>query len=86
MKHNNSMKQENENRIRQIGLNIAFYRRMKRISQDELSARAGITRQWLAEIESPAKVSMPSVDTLLCIADALEIPPAKLFEFKEIEA
>lgn len=84
MLDNIDMKDNVQNRKRQIGLNIAFYRRMKNMSQETLASEVMISRQWLAALESPSTDRMCSVDVLLNIADALGIPPARLFDFKDL--
>lgn len=68
----------------QIGLNILHYRKERRLTQEQLAdlcGEAGISRNFLQRIETG--VSSCSVDTLIDIAHALDIPLYKLFEFKE---
>ena len=67
-----------------IGLNILYYRKEQRLTQEELAEMCGpegISRTFLQRIETG--VSSCSVDTLIDIADALHVPLYKLFEFKE---
>ena len=67
-----------------IGLNILYYRKERRLTQEQLSEMCGedgINRTFLQRIETG--VSSCSVDTLIDIANALDIPLYKLFEFKE---
>ena len=68
----------------QIGLNILHYRKERRLTQEQLAdlcGDEGISRNFLQRIETG--VSSCSVDTLIDIANALDIPLYKLFEFKE---
>ena len=68
----------------QIGLNILHYRKERRLTQEQLAdlcGDEGISRNFLQRIETG--VSSCSVDTLIDVANALDIPLYKLFEFKE---
>lgn len=68
----------------QIGLNILHYRKEQRLTQEDLAAlcgKDGISRTFIQRIETG--VSSCSLDTLMDIAEALNIPLYKLFEFKE---
>jgi len=59
-----------------IGLNIQSYRRLIRISQEELALRAGIDRSYMGRIEL-AKTSVSS-DKLAPIARILGVEPPDL--------
>ena len=68
----------------QIGLNILNYRKEQRLTQEQLAdacGEDGISRNFIQRIETG--VSSCSVDTLIDIANALNIPLYKLFEFKD---
>lgn len=69
------------NRFTKIGLNISYYRRLRGLSQEQLAEAADISRQWLGQVEAPGLVSPLSIETLFCIADALEVEPAALLDF-----
>ena len=66
-----------------IGLNILYYRKERRLTQAQLAEMVGdgITPQYLQRIETA--VSSCRLDILIEIAQALDIPLYKLFEFKE---
>ena len=49
--------------------------------QEQLAEAADISRQWLGQVEAPGLVSPLSIETLFCIADALEVEPAALLDF-----
>ena len=74
--------QELKVRIRKIGLNIAYYRKLKGLSQEQLSEKAFLSRQWLGQVEAPGMTALPSLETLLILAEALEIEPAALLDFR----
>lgn len=65
---------------RLLGLKIAFYRKEKGMTQLQLAEKADISRTYLSNIEAPKLIVNPSLDVILDIAIALEIPVAKLFD------
>ena len=64
-----------------IGLNIAYYRKLKNMTQLELAKSIKISRTHLSNIEAPNMPTSISLDTLLDIADVLKIPAKKLLTF-----
>ena len=62
----------------QLGLNIAYYRKLKKMSQIQFASYINISRTHLAAIECGSKD--PSLALLYQIAEALEVPVSKLFE------
>ena len=75
------MKEEYKDRYQQFGLNVVYYRKKKRLSQTQLAELVDIHRTYVSSIEL-GKVSI-SFDILFKLADVLEVPPNKLFEFRE---
>ena len=67
----------------QIGLNIAYYRKLRSMTQEELAEAAGISRSYLSTIEAPNIVKAFSIELLFDIADALQIDSYKLLQFRE---
>lgn len=59
-----------------IGKNIAYYRKLKHLTQEKLSEMSGISGDYLSEIERGKKP--PSLKRLFLIANALEIEAYKL--------
>lgn len=72
-----------EQQYKEIGLTIAYYRKRKGLTQLQLAELVNISRTHLSNIEAPGMPTSLSLDTLLDIADALEIPAKKLFSFPE---
>ncbi|MCD8249264.1 MAG: helix-turn-helix domain-containing protein [Lachnospiraceae bacterium] len=66
-----------------IGLNIAYYRKVRGLTQKQLAERAGTSRTHMSNIEAPNMPTSISMDTLLDIADALDVPAEKLLSFRE---
>lgn len=67
----------------QIGLNILHYRKEQRLTQEQLAEMCGegVSRNHIQRVENA--IAGCSVDLLIDIAKALNIPLCKLFEFKE---
>lgn len=68
----------------QIGIKISYYRKLRGYSQAQLAERANMSSGFLSQIEAPGMAVAISLEKLLSIAEALQIPPAKLLEFEEI--
>ncbi len=63
-------------RYRQMGLRIAMYRKLARLTQEQLAEKIDHGASFIAQIETSANA--PSLDTLFEIADALGIPADEL--------
>ena len=63
-----------------LGLNIAYQRKLKKMTQVELADAIGISRTHLSNIEAMNTVTAVSLDVLFDIADVLQIDPAVLFK------
>lgn len=64
--------------FRLIGLQIRSFREAKKISQEQLANQAGLATGTIGKIERG--LNNPKADTLLRIAEELEIPCQLLFE------
>ena len=64
-----------------LGANVHYYRRKRKLTQEQLAERVGIEPNHISNIEL-AKTGA-SLDVVFRISDALEIPVHKLFEFRE---
>ncbi|MCC8152461.1 MAG: helix-turn-helix domain-containing protein, partial [Lachnospiraceae bacterium] len=56
--------------LKMIGLNIAYYRKLKGFTQLQLAEKAQISRTHMSNIEAPNMPTTLSLETLLDIADA----------------
>lgn len=73
-------KQQHE-KYRQLGLNIAYYRKQRGLSQIQLAEMVDISRTHMSRIEiADCAVSL---DVVFDICDALQTTPAKLFDFRD---
>ncbi len=62
-----------------VGLNILYYRKKQGLTQLQLAEAANYSLNHIQQIET-AKTT-PSVEALLDIADALEVPVTELFAY-----
>lgn len=67
----------------QLGLNIAYYRRLRGLTQQELAMEISISRTHLSNLEAPGKVTSISLEKLFAISEVLRIPVSALFTFPE---
>jgi len=72
-------------RHRQIGLKIAYYRKLRGLTQEELAEKIGKSTTHIGSLEAANVERASSVNTLFEIADLLEVPPYKFFQFDEDE-
>ncbi len=63
-----------------FGLRVQYYRKLRGMTQEAFAERVGISWSYLAKIESPTRAFGVSMETLFAMAEALEVPVARLFE------
>lgn len=74
------MDHEFEYEFKMIGFKIAFYRKSRNLTQEQLAEKLGTSTSYIGSIES--KTYKPiSLTTLLRISRALDVPPNKFLEF-----
>lgn len=71
------------NEFRLLGLTIAYYRRLRGMTQMELAEAVQISRTHMSNIEAPNSKTSISLRKLFDIADALEVPVKDLFDFRD---
>lgn len=76
------MDKNREQEYKMIGLNIAYYRKLHGLTQLQLAELAGISRTHMSNIEAPNMPTSISLETLMDLADVLEIPAGALLTFK----
>ncbi len=72
----------NGEKYSRIGLNIAYQRKLKKLTQLQLAELVGISRTHMSNIEAPNMVTPLSLEVIFNVADALEIPVETLFKFE----
>ena len=69
-----------QQKYQQLGLNIAYYRKRRGMSQIRLAERVGISRTHMSRIET-AECAV-SLAVIFSICAVLDISPARLFDFR----
>ena len=72
---------DNAERYRDLGCAIAYYRKRKHLTQEQLAEMIGISRQHMGAIEAPNMVRAISLEVLFHVADVLEVEPYVLLKF-----
>ena len=72
---------DNSERYRDLGCAIAYYRKRRKLTQEQVADRVGISRQHMGAIEAPNMVRAISLEVVFNIATVLEIEPYVLFKF-----
>ena len=75
------MQKLQQDKYRLLGLNIAYYRKEKGLSQSQLAELINISRTHMSRIET-ADCAV-SLDVVFEICDVLCIKPTKLFDFRD---
>lgn len=75
------MQKQQHEKYKYLGLNIAYYRKEKGLSQSTLAEMVNISRTHMSRIET-ADCAV-SLDVVFDICDALCVKPSRLFDFRE---
>ena len=74
------MKTDYPERYITLGLKIAYYRKKRGYTQENLAEKVGISLNFLAQVEGTGTIRGISLETLFKMADALQVAPSKLLE------
>lgn len=72
------MKQEYYWYYRTIGTNIGRFRRESGMTQEELAEAVDLSSDYISHLEALGTLKAPSLDTLIAISEALDIPLYRL--------
>lgn len=75
------MYQQQKEKYKYLGLNIAYYRKERGLSQLQLAEMVNISRTHMSRIET-ADCAV-SLDVVFEICDRLDVKPQKLFDFRD---
>lgn len=70
--------------IRYIGLRIAYFRKLRGLTQEKLADKVFINKHYLSHIESGSAQKVISLPLLIKIAKALEVELALLVDFNDL--
>lgn len=73
----------NKNFYKRFGRNIKKFRNQKKLTQQQLADRIGIGLNFMGKIE--VAFSKPSMDTIIKIADALNLSVSDLTDFRHLK-
>lgn len=77
------MNEKFNNQYVQLGLRIAYYRRLRGLTQEALAEKIDRSAAFIGHVEAPNVKKSVSLGTLFAIAEALEVPVYKFFMFEE---
>ncbi len=80
---NEGMTEERRQKYVQLGLTISFYRKMRGYTQGGLAKAVGLSRTHISNLEAPGTKTSISLEKLFDIADVLNVPIGKFFDFRE---
>lgn len=71
------------NEFRLLGLTIAYYRKLRGLTQAELAEATNLSRTHISNVEAPNGKTSISLNKLFDIAEVLEVPVKDLFDFRD---
>lgn len=77
------MKQIYESQYLQLGLKIAYYRKLRGFTQEQLAEKIDRTPAFIGHVEAPNINKAVSLDTLFDIARVLNVPAYKFLMFDD---
>lgn len=75
------MQEQQREKFRFLGLNIAYYRKEKGLFQSQLAELVNVSRTHMSRIET-ADCAV-SLDVVFDICDVLDVKPSKMFDFRD---
>jgi len=76
------MKEQNKPYYRKLGIKISHYRKQRDLTQQEVANKLDIDPSSISRIEN-GNIGM-SIDMLIAIAEAIDVPLHLLFDFRDI--
>lgn len=83
MNEKNDKNSKHLNRYRELGLTIAYYRKLRGMTQLQLAETVNLSRTHISTLEAPNMPTSLSLEKPFDIADALNVPVKNLFDFRE---
>ena len=77
------MKIEHIEKYRRLGLRIAYYRKLRGMTQEQLAEALDKSPAFIGHVEASGVSKAISLDTLFDIAEILKVPPFKFLCFDD---
>ena len=76
------MREKYRDKYRILGLRIAYYRKLRGMTQEQFAEAVGRSVSFVSQIEAnnAAEIKGVSLETLFVMSEKLEVPVARLFE------
>ena len=72
-----------EAEYRQLGLKIAYYRKLRGLTQEQLAEKINRTPAFIGHVEAPNIPKAVSLDTLFDISSVLDVPAHQFLLFED---
>lgn len=82
-KEDSTMTDQRVNQYKQLGLTIAYYRKLKGITQQALAEAVNLSRTHISNLEAPNMPTSISLEKLFDIAEVLNVPVKSFFDFRD---
>lgn len=77
------MDEQFRSEFKQLGLKIAYYRKLKGYTQEALAEKIDRSAAFIGHVEAPNVKKSVSLATLFAIANALDVPVYKFLMFDD---
>ena len=77
------MKEIYADKYLQLGLKIAYYRKLRGLTQEALAEQIGVSAAFIGHVEAPNINKAISFDTLFDLAAVLDVAPYKFLLFED---
>ena len=76
------MRENFREKFRVLGLRIAYYRKLRGMTQEQLAESVGRSVSFISQVEAnnAAEIKGVSLETLFLISEKLGVPVSRLFE------
>lgn len=66
-----------------LGLNIAYYRKLRLLTQDKLAEKADVSISTIRKLENPNEFLGVTFEKLCSLANALDVTESELLNFRQ---
>ncbi len=77
------MTEKRQMQMKELGLTISYYRKLKGMTQEGLAKAVDLSRTHISNLEAPNMPTRISLEKLFDIADVLDVPVKKFFDFRK---